>query len=358
MPHQPLDSRESPRPGADLDDVDRQGPTSNGLIFDTSEVEPEHRFDAARAFFDGICQLNCLDKAVPYEVDNRSWRIGRYVANQASHGPTAISLSDEHVNREYFTVIYFAGGSFLNVKRGTVHRIGPGFLTTGAEIGGLSTEGFEMYSLEAPSDAIDRGPLADGAFRAHAADSPSGRVLLQLMRSVFRGLKGAATTKPVQLNEDIVAFFELLTHGLAAAEEAARKPYLKARAEAMQRFIDAHLDDPEIGPAQLAAAFGLSRAAVFRALEPFSGVAAAIAGRRMARAYRVLAAAEPRRGLVSAVADRCGYTDPAHFCRVFRRHFDLSPGDVVGLNYVDSAGEGAPRTTKTLAAPRLWDTYR
>ncbi|MEM8571997.1 MAG: AraC family transcriptional regulator [Pseudomonadota bacterium] len=330
MPNHTSGSGESPGRRDGLDLGRRNGLASNALVFDTVDIEPEHRFEAAKSFFDGVCRLKGLGQGAPYEVRNQSWRVEHYVANYARHGPTAISLSDEHVNRDYCTVIYFASGSYLNVTRGAVSRLGPGYLTTGAELDGLSNDGFEIYSLEAPRDAIGTGPLADGAFRAYAVDSAERYILLQLMQSVFEGLKGDRDA-PGTAREDLASFFDLLSHGSATEEEAAKPAYIRARAAAMLRFIDTHLDDPELGPAKLVTAFGLSRAAVFRALEPFGGVASAIASRRMARAYRVLAEAEPQRGLVRAVAERCGYTDVGHFCRVFRRHLDVTPGDVAGL---------------------------
>ena len=61
----------------------------------------------------------------------------------------------------------------------------------------------------------------------------------------------------------------------------------------------------------------------------------------MVRAYRPLAMAAPRRGLVRKVADACGYSDPAHFCRVFRRHLGLTPGDIAQLDRPEAA-EGDP----------------
>lgn len=330
---------------------------SSKLVFDTADLEPRHRFDAARAYFDGFFEPTPVGAAESYSVRNVSWRIGGFVANCARNGPTANAMCRDHAMRDYDAIRYLARGSYLIVTDDGFRRIGPGSLSSGADLGGISTEGYAFYSLEAPRDGADRRPRVDGALRIPPADSPSGRILLEMMSAVFEGLEEDGSTSPESLVAQTSALFELLADGTDVAEEAARPEYLRARAAAMLRYIDAHLDHPNLAPASLAAAFGLSRAGVFRALEPLGGVATVIARRRMVRAYGLLAAAEPRRGLVRAVAEACGYPDPAHFCRVFRRHLDLSPGDVAQLERPAPVAV-SPEASIGPVMPRLSQTYR
>ncbi len=331
----------------------------NKLVFDTADLEPKHRFDAASAYFEGLIEPRPVgDTPAPYKMRNVSWRIGAFVANRAENGPTANTMRDDHFMRDYCAIRYFDRGSYLSIADDSIHRIRPGSLTSTNQLDGVSTEGYAFYSLEAPRATIEAGLQANGRLRVPLVDSPAGRILLEMMSEVFEGLSDRAPTTSDVLVERVRALFELVAHGVGRAEEAARPAYLQARTGAMQRYIDAHLDDPELGPAQLASAFGLSRAGVFRALEPLGGVASAIARRRMVRAYRTLAKAQPRRGLVRAVAEACGYPDPAHFCRVFRRHLDLSPGDVAQFEPPAGAGAAPLEDGLAQAMPRLSETYR
>ncbi|MEM8576014.1 MAG: AraC family transcriptional regulator [Pseudomonadota bacterium] len=233
--------------------------------------------------------------------------------------------------RDYYAIRFMDRGNYISIADDSIRRLQTGYMNFDDNFDGVSTEGYSFYSLEAPREVIDKMLFTNGVLTVPRADSPPGRILLEMMSAVFRGLRDGGASSGELLIGQTSAFFELLAHGIDTAGEAARPEYLHARAAAMQRYIDANLDDPDLGPARLAATFGLSRAGVFRAFEPFGGVANTIARRRMARAYRTLATAEPRRGTVRVVAEACGYSDPAHFCRVFRRHLDLSPGDVLAL---------------------------
>lgn len=329
------------------------------MLFDTSDHKPAHRFDAAQAFFDGLCQLKSIgSNEAPYEVRNTSWCIGEYVANRALHGPTSITMCSEEITRGYCALRYFPHGAYQNVSEQNIRRLGPGMLSSGAELDGFTSAGFEYYSLEMPAHAMENGPLSDGAFHATPIDSPHGRVLFQMMQQIFGHLSNGGEDLTEPLAEKIAALFEVLALGLDTAEEVARPAFLQARASAMERYIDDHLDDAKLGPAQLATAFSMSRAGVFRVFEPHGGVATAIARRRILRAYRTLTRALPKRGLVRAVAESCGYPDPAHFCRVFRCHLGVSPGDVAGIKRDELLGAIASNPAWIIKIPRLADAYR
>jgi AraC-like DNA-binding protein/ligand-binding sensor protein len=100
---------------------------------------------------------------------------------------------------------------------------------------------------------------------------------------------------------------------------ALRKGRLIQRIDA---FIDAHLDE-DLTPERLCAEFHLSRSALYRLFADHlgEGVAAMVRARRMDRARRLLRdTTDPIRHIASA----CGFTDDAHFRRVFRDEHGLS----------------------------------
>lgn len=82
----------------------------------------------------------------------------------------------------------------------------------------------------------------------------------------------------------------------------------------------------DIGVADLAAVAGLSRFHFSRLFRRSEGVspAAWITDLRLRQATRLLRDGDLS---IAAVASRCGYADPAYFCRVFRRLFGVSPGE-------------------------------
>lgn len=71
----------------------------------------------------------------------------------------------------------------------------------------------------------------------------------------------------------------------------------------------------------------------------------------MTNAFNALTAIPGTRGLVKDVAFENGYDDPAHFVRVFRRQFGVTPGDVIGLGVptvVAAENPGGARQTRAV----------
>lgn len=98
----------------------------------------------------------------------------------------------------------------------------------------------------------------------------------------------------------------------------------------MLRHIDANLHDADLGPAQLADQFGMSRASLYRLFEEAGGVAELIRQRRITGAAIELASQKGRGRRISEVARAWGFADESSFGRAFRAHFGLSPSEARG----------------------------
>lgn len=107
----------------------------------------------------------------------------------------------------------------------------------------------------------------------------------------------------------------------APAGEPSRVPVALVRA-----LVRRHFRDPDLSPATIAAACGISVSHLHRV---FAGeehtVAALIREERLQAAVRALASPGSRRESVATIGRRCGLPDPAHFSRVFHRRFGVSP---------------------------------
>jgi AraC-like DNA-binding protein len=101
---------------------------------------------------------------------------------------------------------------------------------------------------------------------------------------------------------------------------------------ALRQYIETHLADPDLGSEHLCRRFGLSRASLYRRFRDEGGIEHYIAGRRLDRCLQELCASEPTRGLVMAIANRWGFTDPGNFNRRFRKRFDLAPSECLASN--------------------------
>lgn len=136
-----------------------------------------------------------------------------------------------------------------------------------------------------------------------------------------------ATDSLVSIARRRSACYRLLEVIIGACPEPARGLGALRAAErlapALAR-IDARLDDPGLGMAELARSCRLSPSRFHAVFKEALGEAPVrwVQRRRMARAEQLLLAGELK---VHEVGERCGWTDPFHFSRLFKRLHGVSP---------------------------------
>lgn len=245
--------------------------------FDTAIFDQGDRFDAAYAFFGDafdIRQFQLPDRK--FHSRNEFWRIGSCIAARAAQGSVYFSSKKDFVTSNYLVARLMRIGRFVAIKDGSINYIEPGRIAFGRYLGnfdGFANGDIEFCSLAAPIEEVGSEDLSDQGLQHVSISSPNGRVLCALMLSVFEELDGDGPMDPDLLSDTIISLFRLLQRGLQRSDEASRSQFVAARAKAMRRYIAANVADPALGPAQIAAAFGVSRAAVLRAFEGTGGVA-------------------------------------------------------------------------------------
>jgi len=94
----------------------------------------------------------------------------------------------------------------------------------------------------------------------------------------------------------------------------------------IRRFIEEHLADPELSPAEIAAAHFISTRLLHRLFaDGGMTVASWIRARRLEHCRRDLRDPQFSNRPISAIANRWGFVDSAHFSRVFRDSFGEPP---------------------------------
>lgn len=119
---------------------------------------------------------------------------------------------------------------------------------------------------------------------------------------------------------------------------AGRDGDLRARAalaaslrQKIVQFIDERLADPELSPARIASACGLSRASLYRLAEIDGGIAALVQSRRLSRAFELIADASMHAARIEEVCYSVGFASASHFSRAFKACYGVSPRDLRGL---------------------------
>ncbi|MCM2472309.1 helix-turn-helix domain-containing protein [Rhizobium sp. CG5] len=103
-----------------------------------------------------------------------------------------------------------------------------------------------------------------------------------------------------------------------------RRDHSVSRIETACHYIDAHLAAADLGAERLCRVLAVSRRKLYYLFEPFGGVSRFIRERRLAACHRILRQGEDAR-LISTLAYDHGFSDPAHFSRLFRARYGYSP---------------------------------
>lgn len=187
----------------------------------------------------------------------------------------------------------------------------------------LLTAGGEALSLILPRPAL---PDASPHGRVLPVGSPVGSLLghhlAALSREVAR-LPRADAASMAAASVGLVAA-GLGTAGKAggAAVAVPAQPTLRRRVRA---YIERNLYLPALGPEALMNDLGVSRSQLYRQFERFGGVQHYIRHRRLRRS--LMDVCDPVRGQrrIADLAYDHGFADEAHFSRLFRQAFGMSP---------------------------------
>jgi AraC-like DNA-binding protein len=153
-----------------------------------------------------------------------------------------------------------------------------------------------------------------------------GAILLSHLKQVHRTIETVAP-------EDRPAVLRATVELVAAAfrprlEHAASTSFRRALLARVQDHILAHLGDPALSPASVAAAFRFSPRYLHRLFEEFDVTAGGwIRKRRLLAARADLTSRAADALSITEIAMRHGFADASHFSHAFKAEFGLSPRD-------------------------------
>jgi AraC family transcriptional regulator, positive regulator of tynA and feaB len=212
------------------------------------------------------------------------------------------------------------GARVLAVTAGDV-VIWDGHTPTDVEI----VEAFHKRTLLFPRDRVLAvcPRLAELRALPPLHDNGPARLLVRYMNAlaVEPALEGAAGVAAGN------AALELLRAAVEPCVPTGRAATREAMRAEIRRYVKTHLQDPELGPASIARAYAISVRALHALFEDVdASVAGLVRTERLARCLEDLQ--RPNGGSVTDIAFRWGFCDAAHFSRVFKRAFGLTPSEV------------------------------
>lgn len=240
---------------------------------------------------------------------------------------------------DHYQVVAPVAGQGLTVlsQQTTVHaRAGEPVLLDLARDAKVVLSAGSYVSAFVPRESLDELLAAPQDLHCIVARGASGLVLSEHLRSLTACLSQLAACQGPHAAAATRHIIAAAVSSAPATDCGPRRDTSSVLRQAC-RYIDLHLDDPELSANAIARAFGLSRATLYRMFEPYGGVQTHIRERRLERVREVLCAGGDSRRHIARVAEAHGFLDPAQFSRAYRRHFGHRPSDAAAYSWVPAA---------------------
>jgi AraC-like DNA-binding protein len=202
-------------------------------------------------------------------------------------------------------------------------------------------------AIVVPRETLDQALPAPGDLHGLIlrGNSGMGGLLGDYMRSLVARADsmtmGEAPLVAQATTDMIVACFQ----STAETTERARAAIDQTMRQRIQRHITAHLESSALHTEGLCAEFRISRSQLYRLFEPLGGVAHYIQEQRLTRACAELCNPAHDHRRIYEIAFALGFSSEAHFSRVFRSTFGLSPSDVRGRAQATRVNASRPTST-------------
>lgn len=296
------------------------------FAFSGQGLDEAQAFQRYRALYSGGADVTRLDGALVTEV--RSWRLDRILMFDRVLAGVGHSRSEPRVRQDdfsHFTVSIVREGMLEGSRESGFEQAGPGQIVLQDTRRPTRTTNRTVSMLTA-SVARDLVEAAAGS-----ATGLHGRVLAPAEAGLLGDYMLSLAARAPALNADAGGsvsrvFVELLSLALNPTTGASRTAMARedfSRRETLQRYIDGRLEDPQLSAATVVAATGISRATLYRVMEPHGGVARFIGARRIARVRALLDG--PEEPTLAELADRFAFSSPSRLTRKFTEVLGLSP---------------------------------
>lgn len=192
------------------------------------------------------------------------------------------------------------------------------------------TSRFRVMVIQMPHDKLDVPPdLVPHMTAVRLAGSEGlGRVVSPFLATLGANIEQLRGPAGMRLAQNAIDLLQtLFAHELDVARAAA-DPH-RALVQRIRDYIDDNLGDPDLSPTAIAAANFISTRhlhALFQ--EQGSTVSTYVRSRRLEQCYLSLTSPREAESPIAAIGLRWGFTDPAHFSRVFKAAYGESPKTV------------------------------
>lgn len=296
--------------------------------------------DRTAFWVDAVCdayvQLECDPRAGRPRIDGEI-RVERLSTLELSR----VTATAQHVRRTPRLIARASEDHFLV----SIQTEGQGEVHQDGRCARLQPGDFALYDSTRPYELVFDGNfqqivlmLPGAALRAElrgtehlTASAVSGRrgaghLMIEMIRTLAADIGTLEPASAAAVSHSVTQILVAGLRTLPAAQPAVVSQLTAYHREQIKAYVRAHLGDPALDVARIAAALKLSASSVHRVFsgEPCS-VSDWIWGQRLERLARDLADPALKRRSVSELAFALGFNDAAHVSRAFRARFGCAP---------------------------------
>lgn len=307
------------------------------------------RFDQWRSTVRQIHDLEPGEADGPFEADVAAWSLGPLAVAGGYFTERRMVRGEQVVRRlqlDHYRILLPLGGTVLRHAAGDGRRqVAAGQMVVSdlsqPEVADCGTG--ELMQFIISRDALDALMPGPPAVHGLVPEGPMGALVTDYLTALTRRLPSLTASEAQDIVQPTLHLVAALLRPTMGGLAKARPAVQMAQRRRVLRFIEAELLNPDLGAEMICARLGLSRASLYRLLQPLGGVAACLQERRLRRLHAELSAPGPHH--LGQLGYKYGFSSQAQMSRAFRALFGHAPRDT-------PAGQ-APRIRGDGAAERL-----
>ncbi len=325
-------------------------------LFTTGHLSPREQFDAWHESISVIFDVaplaqSRLDRG--FEATVRGYHLGGLLVSQVDFEGQRFLRDKRRAiadGLDHYLVQLYATGGLIGAcgDRERVLRPGDVQILDLAQPNITAAKASGTIAIVVPRDTLRRALPTAGDLHGLVlrGDSGTGGLLADYMRSLVARADAITMADAPLIAQATTDMIAACSHTTAETVERARTAIEMTMLERIQRHISTRLDSPELHAEALCGLFGISRTRLYRLFEPLGGVASYIQEQRLGRAYAELSNPARNHRRIYEIAFGLGFSSEAHFSRIFRSTFGLSPSDVRARAHALLSGGGRQVTAR------------